>query len=419
VLKKNYKCLSKLAKKPEATKLIKIILLLVFLSFFTFGCAHLGKEPKEITINKDSNNRYQLYVNNKPFIIRGVCYSPIPIGQSYDYDFWQQDWAVFEADAKLMKEMGVNVIRVYQPGQDLKRAREVIRFFYERFGIRTITGHWLGFWDGPYPDYTNADFREEVKRQCLALIEEFKNEPGILLWILGNENNFSFGKERLRVWTSKQLEEISDPMKKRQAMAEIYYKFVNELAQEIKKIDKMHPVALGNGGLDNIEIAKIFSNNIDLLACSVYNGKSFGSAFSRIKNNWGKPFFFSEFGCDSFNALTKQPDENIQAEFIGSQWKEIKRNLAGGSGEGNALGGVIFEWSDEWWKHNEFDPSGYAVHDEAAGWSNGAYYFDIAAPGNLNMNEEWWGIVKQSLADGVPVRTPKKAYYLLQELWQQ
>ncbi len=419
-MQKNIKISAKMITRPGVkVKQEFLTLSLAFLFLLSSGCGHLAKEPERIFIGKDKNNRSQLIVDNKPYIINGVCYNPMPIGKDNSYDLWQQDIGVFKMDGDLMKDLGVNTIRIYQPGPDVERTKEIINFFYKNFRIRTVMGNWLGFWEGIAPDYANLEFRKRVKDNCLQMVKEFKDEPAILIWTLGNENNFSFGKEKLRVWTSPQLDSVADPMKKREAMAEIYYKFVNELAGEIKKIDKAHPVALGNGGLDNIEIAQKFSGNLDLLACSVYNGKSFGSAFSKVKNNWGKPFLFSEFGCDSFDALKKQPDEDVQTEFISSQWKEIKRNLVQGNGEGNCLGGFVFEWSDEWWKHNDFDPSGYSIQDEGAGWPNGAYYFDIAAEKNLNMNEEWWGIVKIGERDGAPIRVPKKVFYTLKDSWKE
>ena len=42
------------------------------------------------------------------------------------------------------------------------------------------------------------------------------------------------------------------------------------------------------------------------------------------------------------------------------------------------------------------DPTGWSVHDTESNWSNGSYYFDIQAPKNMNMNEEWFGIVALS-----------------------
>ncbi|MBU2541816.1 MAG: hypothetical protein KJ593_07955 [Candidatus Omnitrophica bacterium] len=410
-------------RKPEAReKNLSLILLLVFSLLFLVGFdflkSGLPAKPK-VRIAKTKEGDYQLLTRSVPFVIKGVCYSPVPIGKNYSYDFWQQDLEVFKKDAQLMQDMGVNAIRIYQPGPDIERTKEIINYFYEEFGIRTIMGHWIGFWQGTYPDYDNSEFRQSVKRDCLAMVNELKDTEGILLWVLGNENNFSFGKQRLRLWSSLRLDEIKDPYKKRQAKAKVYYKFINEIAACIKDIDPDHPVALGNGGIDFIETAKEHSSHVDILACSIYSGKSFGRLFSRVKDLWGKAFFISEFGSDSFNAHTKQPDEDMQTQFIISEWKEIERNLAGASGEGNCLGGVVFEWTDEWWKTEEYNPQKWSIHDETAGWSNGAYYFDIAAEGNLNMNEEWWGIVRLVAEDGPDERIPKKVYYALEEYWSR
>ena len=84
----------------------------------------------------------------------------------------------------------------------------------------------------------------------------------------------------------------------------------------------------------------------------------------------------------------------MQAFFLESQWRQIYENIANAKdGAGNCLGGTSFEWSDEWWKHNENDADTWKLHDTESNWSNGSYYFDIKAPKNMNMNEEWFGIV--------------------------
>ena len=53
------------------------------------------------------------------------------------------------------------------------------------------------------------------------------------------------------------------------------------------------------------------------------------------------------------------------------------------------------------------------------GWSNGSYYFDIKSPRNLNMHEEWFGIISYEKAeDGSFVKKPRKAYYALREFFK-
>ena len=118
---------------------------------------------------------------------------------------------------------------------------------------------------------------------------------------------------------------------------------------------------------------------------------------------------------------TTQPDEENQAFFLKTLWCEVEYNTFLGKGENNCMGGCIFEWNDEWWKYKQDDPQGWAVHNTEAGWSNGSYYFDLDPEDPLNMNEEWWGIVSfdSSKEEGINKRVPKRAYYVLKEVWAE
>ncbi len=378
------------------------------------------KEPSRIFVEKTKDNRYKLMVDKKPYIVKGVCYSPIPIGQSIDYDFWSDPNKPWKIDGQLMKDMGVNTVRFYEAGENPQTVRVVIDDLFNLYGIRTMMGHWLGFWEYSGTRYADEGFREKAKKEVLDMVNAYKDNAGILFWVLGNENNYSFSG-RVNPWTSDEIDKLEDIRKRIDMRARIYYSFVNDLAREIHKIDPNHPVVLGNGELAHLELANELCPDIDIVGCVIYRGKSFGNIFRNLRNTFDKPIVFIEFGADSYDAHKKQEDQNMQSYFLESQWIEIYKNLYDyKDGEGNCLGGAIFEWNDEWWKHNEYACDMWSVQDTESNWSNGAYYFDIKAEGNKNMNEEWFGLVALSKdGDGkLDKRIARKAYYALREFWK-
>ncbi len=393
--------------------IILVFAIILFVIFFP-------RPIKKVWIEGLEGGRFRLNIGKKPYIVKGVVYNPTPIGQNYRYNLYLDSSRPWLYDGKLMKAMGVNTVRFYQSGEDAEKTKQVIRDLYNRYNIRTAMGHWLGFWESP--NYADPEFKERVKEDVLWMVQTYKDEKGLLFWILGNENNVSFGfsPQTANLWTTPEIERLGDPYSRRIARAKIYYSFVNELAKEIKRIDKNHPIVLANAELVDIQVANEVTPDVDILGCSVYRGKSFGNFFREVKIKFGKPVIVTEFGCDRFDAYLKKEDEERQAEFLKAQLEDIKKNLYFGSGVGNAIGGFIFEWTDEWWKHDENSPPSWYAHDTEGAWSNGAYYFDIKAELNLNINEEWWGIVGilPEKKEGINIRVPKKAYFVVKESWK-
>ncbi|NLE91104.1 MAG: hypothetical protein GX598_00960 [Elusimicrobia bacterium] len=385
-------------------------------------CGMSAKPPAKVAIRTLKNGDYQLLVCGRPYVVKGVCYNPVPIGQGSDYAWWQDTHKPWLTDGRMMKAMGVNTIRLYEPADDAAEVKAVLNDLYKFYNIRVIMGNWLGFWEYPGPFYGDRDFRDKVKEKVLEMVRTYKDEPGILFWLLGNENNYSFSGQ-INPWSTDEIDKEPDPIKQRAMRARIYYTFVNELAQEIHKIDPYHPVALGNGELVGLECAANYCPDVDLLGCIIYRGKTFGNLFNSLKATFDKPVVLTEFGADSYDSYRNREDQDMQAFFLESQWRQIYQNLAGSrEGTGNCLGGVMFEWTDEWWKNNPNSPATWTVQDTQPRWSNGSYYFDIKAKDSLNMNEEWFGIVALSPNDkgsGLDLRIPRKAYYVVREFWKR
>ncbi|MCP4653246.1 MAG: hypothetical protein GY858_07680 [Candidatus Omnitrophica bacterium] len=401
----------------KTSKFVIITSSLLIAGCLLFNC-YAFSSSVEIKTTKD--NGYYLEVDGKPFIMKGVIYNPVPIGKGYDYDFFTDKNKPWLVDGKLMKEMGINCVRLYSAGKDLDAVKSFISDMYEKFGIYTIMSDWLGLWSYPSANYANKDAQEKTKKRVLGVVNALKNEKGLLIWILGNENNYTFSG-KIGFWTSPEIEEMSNPQEKTLKKAEIYYKFINDIAKEIKKIDKSHPVALGNGEASFLNIAGKNAPDVDALAIILYRGKKFGNFFKHVQKFFDRPIFLSEFGCDSYNSYTKEEDQQSQSQFLLSQWEDLYKNTVfSGNQSGNCLGGIIFEWSDEWWKHNEGYTADWSVHNSEAGWSDGSYYFDIKAENGFNMSEEWFGIVALGeTEDGINKRIPKKAFYTIKEWLSQ
>ena len=416
------------ASKPKNNKFKrygKWLLLLLLLLLLGGGAASflLGKKTliggmPDIKLDHASGG-HRLLGNGKPYIIRGVCYNPIPVGKNFEYDFFTPDPPALTVDGEMMKKANINTVRFYKAGKNPENVKAVIRGLYEKQGIFTLLGHHLGFWEWPPANYAEAEFRAKIKKEVLEMVRNYKDEPGILGWILGNENNYSFDLD-LRTWSSEEIDALPTPEEKRQARARIYYTFINDMAKEIKAIDARHPVIMGVGETKSLDSAAMYATDVDILGLICYRGSSFGSVFREVKQKMDKPMLFIEFGCDRFNMITQREEENFQAEFLKTQWRDILKNTADVGGAKNCLGGTLFEWNDEWWKGNENTTTSWAVQDPVAHWRNPAYYYDADEEGRNNMNEEWWGIVRldpTKKEHGCDTRIPTKAYRLLMTMW--
>ncbi len=366
-----------------------------------------------------SNNQdgMKLMVNGNDFFINGMNWDYFPIGTNFSYSLWKQPddiiRAALDSEMPLLKNMGVNVVRQYT-GVPAKW----IKYMYEKYGIYTMLNHSFGRYGltlggawVPNTEYADIRTRDLLLSEVKAMTDEYKNTPGLLLYLLGNENNYGL------FWEGAETENIPIEDRKSTGRAKAMYKLFNEAAVAMKGIDKSHPVAMCNGDLLFLDIIAKECQDVDIYGTNMYRGVSFGDAFKRVKEEFKKPIMFTEFGADAFNALANEEDQQSQAYYMVGNWQEIYENAAGLGKSGNCIGGFTFQFSDGWWKFGQ--TSNLTIHDNNASWSNGGYQKDYLE-GENNMNEEWFGICAKGSTNerGLYQLYPRAAYYALKEAHQ-
>ncbi len=382
----------------------------------------LGKG--RVHMAKYENGHWQIIVDGNPYMIHGITYAPTKVGQSPDKGTlanWMEEDSnknglidgPYEAfmdknlnnkqdadepavgDFTFMKEMGVNTLRIYHQPKPL--SKEFLRKMYKDHGFMVILGDYLGKYAigsgaswSEGTDYENPEHRKNMMQDVKKMVTEFKDEPYVLMWLLGNENNYGVA---------------SNADKKPEA----YYKFVNEVARMIKTLDSNHPVAICNGDTLFLDIFAKNAPDIDAYGANVYRGDyGFGSFWDQVAEAADRPAFISEYGAPAYGGerMTYEEAQQAQAGYHRGNWLDIQFNSAGYTeGAGNAVGGVAFEWLDEWWKN--YEPSLHDTKADVVGPFPGGYYY-----------EEWFGLSGQGDGSKSPfLREPRKVFDAYKQMW--
>lgn len=396
------------------------LLRLLLLLFTT--CIYAQADKVSVVSNDQG---MKLVVNGKDFMMNGMNWDYIPIGtNTVNAAFWKKPDDIIRAgldtEMSLLKNMGVNVIRQYT-GVPAKW----IQYIYENYGIYTMLNHSFGrygltlngVWT-PVTIYDDPTTSEFLMTEMEELVNGYKDTPGLLLYLLGNENNYGL------FWAGAETEDFPDDEGRINFIGESrgrpMYRLMNEAAKKMKAMDSSHPVAICNGDVLFIDIVAEECKDVDIYGTNTYRGASFGDMFKVVKEKLNKPVMFTEFGADAFNAIENKEDQYSQAYYMVENWKEIYQNAAGLGKADNSIGGFTFQFSDGWWKFGFDDRENADLHDNNASWSNGGYARDLAAPGANNMNEEWFGICAKGATNprGLYDLYPRAAYYALKDAHQ-
>ena len=333
------------------TKLFKAIV--ISLISLSFSC----KENSTSDIVSVSGR--QILVNEVPYIIKGICYNPVPKGSN------NRDFSNLTEDLALMVEAGINTIRVYQPIDDKAVLDEI-----QAAGLKIIIGFGYdqgGFYDilsGSYMDYINT----------------YKSHDAILLWELGNEYNYH------PEWFEGDIKN--------------WYNAMNNAAELIHQNDPSHPVTTAHGELPD-SLALSFSKNIDVWGMNVYRWDNPTTIFSEWSAISAKPMYLSEAGGDSYMTITKDGYEQGKNEKAQADANENILNSVFNATD-ICSGVTLFAFNDEWWKagnNEKQDPGGWAPNS-------------TGVPYDGTPNEEYWGIVDID-------RNKKETYGIVKKIYNK
>ena len=267
--------------------------------------------------------------------------------------------------------------------------------------LRKIQVHFLSFIISFLNDilkHLNYKQKQSMLESVRKMVEEFKDEPYILMWMLGNENDVSGNFANSTATNTNAWKE-----------PEAYAKFLEEACKLIKDIDeKKHPVGVCNATTKLVKYYAQYTPSIDVLGFNQYAGPyGFGTLWKRIRQEYDKPILITEYGCDAWNSNKNITCEVYQASYHKGAWKDIENNSYWGNKEGNSIGGCAYCWLDRWWLVGS--PK---IHDTSLGAWRGSTIDGL-------FNDEWLGFCSQGNGKNSPFqRILRKVYYTYQEeLW--
>jgi hypothetical protein len=336
--------------KLKLTYILTIALLTITLCF---SYSFLVNEDTDVVSVKDR----QLLINKTIYFIKGICYNPVEKGHT------ERSFTNIDIDLAIMKEAGINTIRVYLPIEEVSVLDKIADA-----GIKVITS--FGYNQGGKNDILSGSY--------LDYINKFKNHKSILLWELGNEYNYH------PEWFDGDIKN--------------WYVSLQNAADAIHQNDPNHPVASAHGELPDSS-ALATSTNVDLWGLNVYRWDNPEEIFKQWSVLSDKPMYLSEAGSDSYMTVTNYgfsegENQHAQAQSLNNILNDVFEYKS------ISTGVLVFSFTDELWK------AGNPDIQDIGGWAPAS----SGVPYDGTANEEYWGILNVD-------RDKKEAFYVLKEFY--
>lgn len=358
----------------------------------------------------------QILQNGEPYFMRGVCYSPLPIGANFGWppigDFFTPFWSgIWRRDLPMMKAMGINSIRLYSttpyidpvnPSSGLNSHIEFLDMC-QQYGVSVWASYPID--KGIFQSIHRGDANLEriIQQGVEDTAKEMADHPAVIGFIIGNELNNGTDRDMPEWWAW--LDRLG-------------------AASRQKAPDKLTMISLVDDSMFTVRAAHRKGRgvpNIDVMGINSYRGRidiGFDNLFDTFAEADKRPLLLTEWGCP---ASTRNASGQImqlpgraqgQADYLRSHWLDIRAHTR------ICSGGYVFAWSDEWWKDGA-----PAEHNAGPATARNPAY-----PGGWG-DEEWFGIHSVAVNGRPPadpvvngvhipdILTPRAAADTLRELW--
>lgn len=271
-----------------------------------------NRGPSKVTII-ETNGKYQLMVDNKPFYINGAGLE-------------------FGNISALAKHHG-NSFRTWRTENGQKSGKAVLDEAH-KYGLKVAMGIEVGRERHGF-DYNNeAEVNaqlERIKKEVMAL----KDHPALLLWGIGNELNLRY--TNTKVWDA-----------------------VNAISKMIHEVDGNHITTTSLAGINKKEVALVKDKCTDLDALSIQMYADLVNLPERLKAcEWTGPYIVTEWGATGHWEVAKTdwgaPIEDNSTIKAANYLKRYKEGIEVDSLQ--CLGSYVFLWGQK----QERTPTWYGV----------------------------------------------------------
>lgn len=243
---------------------------------------------------------------NKVDSIKGINYYPRlspwdTFNESFDSD-------TISADFKLIKEAGLNTVRVFVQYEDFGKAKVLPEKLAK---LKKL-----------------LDLAEENELKVLVTLFDFYGDYSILDWTLNQthaEKIVSALKEHnaLLGWDIKNEPDLDFESRKKANVVP----WLTNMIRFVKSIDSLHPVTIG---WSNIESATELADEVDFVSFHYYlELEDLGNLYSKLKKEVAtKSIVLTEFGTSSYSGLWNfySNSEEDQAQFHKEFQTVLKQN---------------------------------------------------------------------------------------------